>query len=144
MPTKKFGYTRKLPSGRFQASYVGPDGQRHNAPTTFSGELLARKYLKTQDALIQLGQWTSSSGPEPEAEPTPTFGDYCERHISIQTTSRGALLERSTQFLYRQLLRTHLSPFAPLQLTDITEALVSDWWAAAIADGQKTMPSKAL
>ena len=26
---------RKLPSGKFQASYVGPDQKRHNAPTTF-------------------------------------------------------------------------------------------------------------
>ena len=143
MPTRKFGYTRKLPSGRFQASYVGPDGQRRNAPTTFSSELLARKYLKTQDALIQLGQWSPYPGNGEETPPSPPFGEYCERHISIQTTSRGALLERSTQSLYRQLLRTHLSPFAPLRLNEITEALVSDWWAAAIASGQKTMPSKA-
>ncbi len=30
-----FGYLRRLPSGRWQASYLGPDGARHLAPTTF-------------------------------------------------------------------------------------------------------------
>ena len=30
-----FGHVRKLPSGRWQASYVAPDLQRLNAPHTF-------------------------------------------------------------------------------------------------------------
>ena len=32
---RRFGYIRKLPSGRFQASYLTPDGQRQFAPDTF-------------------------------------------------------------------------------------------------------------
>ncbi|MGW0103211.1 site-specific integrase, partial [Nocardia sp. NPDC003354] len=42
MPTRKpqrrreFGTVRKLPSGRWQARYLGPDGQRHKAPETFA------------------------------------------------------------------------------------------------------------
>jgi hypothetical protein len=130
MASKKFGYIRKLPSGRIQASYIGPDGKRHNAPTTFSDKKLARDFLKNQDALIQLGQWTGKVESNQALTEVQLFGEYCERHISIQTTSRGALLERSTQSLYRQLLRTHLSPFAPLRLDEISEAIVSDWWAA--------------
>ena len=35
---RKFGWVRKLPSGRFQASYISPDGARVNAPTTFTKE----------------------------------------------------------------------------------------------------------
>jgi len=30
-----FGAIRKLPSGRWQASYFGPDTIRHQAPVTF-------------------------------------------------------------------------------------------------------------
>ena len=30
-----FGHLRRLPSRRYQASYLGPDGDRHIAPTTF-------------------------------------------------------------------------------------------------------------
>jgi hypothetical protein len=31
---RRFGNVRKLPSGRFQVSYLGPDGQRRYAPET--------------------------------------------------------------------------------------------------------------
>jgi len=34
-PRRGFGTIRKLPSGRFQATYVGPDLGRHSAPFTF-------------------------------------------------------------------------------------------------------------
>ncbi len=30
-----FGYVRKLPSKRYQGSYIGPDLARHSGPTTF-------------------------------------------------------------------------------------------------------------
>ncbi|HCM51211.1 MAG TPA: site-specific integrase, partial [Microbacterium sp.] len=33
---ESFGAIRKLPSGRYQASYVGPDGERYTAPSTFT------------------------------------------------------------------------------------------------------------
>jgi len=32
---RSFGQSRKLPSGRHHAPYAGPDGQLHNALTTF-------------------------------------------------------------------------------------------------------------
>ena len=32
---QRFGNVRKLPSGRLQARYTGPDGQEHRAPITF-------------------------------------------------------------------------------------------------------------
>lgn len=143
MTKRTFGYIRELPSGRFQASYVGPGGARHKGPLTFKQRSSAREFLKNQEALIQLNQWEKDSDFGPTDQDTPFFGVYCERHISVQTTSRGDLLELSTQALYRNLLRTHLSPFAPLRLDDITESIVNDWWAKAIKSGKKTTLSKA-
>lgn len=143
MSTRGFGYIRELPSGRFQASYVGPDNARHNASMTFKQRSSAKEFLKNQEALIQLGQWPEHSADPIETQETPLFQAFCERHISIQTTSRGDLLEPSTQHLYRNLLRTHLSPFGPLMLDEITDATVSDWWAKAIISGKKTTLSKA-
>ena len=32
---RRFGRIRKLPSGKYQASFVGPNGKRQNAPDTF-------------------------------------------------------------------------------------------------------------
>ena len=45
MVRRRFGYIRKLPSGRFQASYKTPDGQRHNAPETYRTEADAGRFL---------------------------------------------------------------------------------------------------
>lgn len=143
MTKRTFGYIRELPSGRFQASYVWPDGVRNKGPLTFKQQSSAREFLKNQEALIQLNQWEKDSDFGPTDQDTPFFGVYCERHISVQTTSRGDLLELSTQALYRNLLRTHLSPFASLRLDDITESIVNDLWPKAIKSGKKTTLSKA-
>jgi hypothetical protein len=37
MTRRSFGYIRRLPSKRYQASYIGPDLARHAAPDTFPG-----------------------------------------------------------------------------------------------------------
>ena len=40
-----WGHVRKLPSGRFQASYIGPDGNRHRAPMTYGKRADANGWL---------------------------------------------------------------------------------------------------
>ena len=42
---RRFGNVRKLPSGRYQARYVGPDGFERKAPRTFDTERQAAKWL---------------------------------------------------------------------------------------------------
>jgi integrase len=143
MTTRRFGYIRKLPSGRFQASYQGPDDNRHKAPTTFSNERIAKEYLKKQAALIELGQWENATSEKTVKSSSPLFGDYCARHVDIQTTSGGNLLRPSTKALYSRILRTHLSPFVEIHVKDIATSTVSEWWAAAISGGQRTMHAKA-
>ena len=54
---RRFGYIRKLPSRRYQASYTGPDGERHNAPTTFDTKGDADAWLALQDAAITEHRW---------------------------------------------------------------------------------------
>ena len=52
MPKKKprkqrepFGRIRKLPSGRFQAGYIGPDLALHHPSATFDALMDARAWL---------------------------------------------------------------------------------------------------
>ena len=45
MSRRGFGYVRRLPSKRYQASYAGPDLQRHVAPTTFTTKGDAEAWL---------------------------------------------------------------------------------------------------
>lgn len=44
---RSFGWLRRLPSGRWQASYTGPDTMRHYAPSTFTAKLDAEACLPT-------------------------------------------------------------------------------------------------
>lgn len=55
---RSFGYLRRLPSGNVQASYVGPDGQRHTASSTFVDEGYAQGWLADERRLISDGRWT--------------------------------------------------------------------------------------
>jgi hypothetical protein len=59
-----WGYLRKLPSKRWQASYIGPDGVRYNAPITFDEKIEAELWLGRERKIIKdtvLGgqPWTS-------------------------------------------------------------------------------------
>ena len=42
---RSWGWLRKLPSGRWQASYLGDDGRRHTAPRTFTAKIDAEGWL---------------------------------------------------------------------------------------------------
>jgi len=52
-----WGYIRQLPnkSKRWQASYIGPDGKRHNAPVTFDSKIEAETWLGREHRLVMDG-----------------------------------------------------------------------------------------
>lgn len=138
-----FGYIRKLPSGKFQASYTAKDGVRHNAPFTFLTRTDANGWLSKEHAKLLSGSWISPKALEAKSALPTNFGEYALRHIKLQTNSRGETLRESTKALYRRLLNTNLKPFISFNIEDITGSMVSEWWVEQIADGKKTQPSKA-
>lgn len=147
MSTRPFGFIRKLPSKRFQASYVGPDSKRYNAPDTFQTKTEARDWLAVESASIRAKTWVSHGDKETVGTETvtevPTFKKYAERHIAVQTNHYGELLRESTKALYIRLLNTKLSQFHNSQLNEITSAQIADWWALSTANGERTSSSKA-
>ena len=54
--SRTFGSVRKLPSGRYQASYW-QDGVRHSAPGTFAAKADANAYLSSVEADVRRGAW---------------------------------------------------------------------------------------
>lgn len=56
---RDFGNVRKLPSGRYQARYRGPDGVRYPAPTTFTTKKAANAWLSDVQSDIERGRWKS-------------------------------------------------------------------------------------
>lgn len=143
MARRTFGSIRKLPSGRFQASYIGNDGHRHNAPRTFHTKTDANRWLTMEEATLINGTWENPSAAYQRSTIPTLFRDYAERHINIQTTHHGDSLRESTKALYRRLLRHNLHQFLNVPIADITVSQINDWWAESVADGKKTITSKA-
>jgi len=63
-PRRGFGTIRRLPSGRFQATYVGPDLGRHGAPFTFDARGYAERWLEEERRLIEFEEWTAPAARE--------------------------------------------------------------------------------
>lgn len=61
MPNKeghrRWGNVRKLPSGRYQARYPGPDGVLRSAPKTFARKSEAERYLTLVEAQMARREW---------------------------------------------------------------------------------------
>ena len=119
---RDFGSLRKLPSGRWQAAYTGPDGQRHTAPTTFDDKTTANLWLRRQQTAIASETWGK---PAPARREMPRFAAYAEAWLSTRPLRGRSVRE------YRSVLHGHLIPaFGPMRLDDITPLAVREWHAS--------------
>ena len=73
----RFGNVRRLPSGRWQARYVGPDRLTHTAPVTFDAKGDALTYLSTVRADIVRNTWKPASTDAPI-----TFSEFAESWLT--------------------------------------------------------------
>uniref|UniRef100_A0AAU3HYW3 Site-specific integrase n=1 Tax=Streptomyces sp. NBC_01393 TaxID=2903851 RepID=A0AAU3HYW3_9ACTN len=121
---RQFGRVRKLPSGRYQARYLGPDGQDRPAPETFRTKRDADAWLADKQTEMRRGDWH-----DPEAGKVP-FGSYAAAWI------RERELTATTRQLYGSLLRHHLEPaFGAINVAEISPPLVRRWRADKLAAG---------
>ena len=79
----RFGNVRRLPSGRYQARYFGPDGLTHKAHTTFSAIGDAETWLATVRADIVRDVWAANSSAREQR--ALTFGTYAEQWLAART-----------------------------------------------------------
>lgn len=131
-----FGTVRTLPSGNFQASYIGPDGRRHKAATTFTAKGPARDWLALVKAQINKGTWLppEEAGTK-RAREAMTFGEYSERWLTTRR-KKGQPLRPNTQQTYRAHLDNRLAFFADKRLVAIDRAMVRGWHNDLIATGR--------
>ncbi|WP_436775655.1 tyrosine-type recombinase/integrase [Yinghuangia sp. YIM S09857] len=125
MPKKRqFGRLRKLPSGRYQARYKGPDGIDRPAPLTFARKKDAEEWLAEQLVAMRRGGWI-----DPDAGKIP-LGEYATKWIA----ERG--LSPRTVELYQSLLRLHIAPtLGDVYVSDITPSEVRGWRAGRLGVG---------
>lgn len=124
-----FGSVRKLPSGRFQARYLAPDGNRYPAtaddgsPLTFDTKTRAERYLERISGEIQRGTWLPPVERQRRVDPQ-SFRSYSEAWLATRE-----LADRTRQD-YSQILRDHVWPtFAETDLASITPLAVRTWHA---------------
>jgi integrase len=121
--TRSFGSLRRLPSGRWQARYRGPDGLLVSAPGTFVRKTDGARWLALTEAELLKDDWI-----DPEAGRVP-LTDYADAWIA----ERPGLRPKTIQ-LYRYLLRRHIAP-GFTTIGSITEADVRRWRADLLDEG---------
>lgn len=121
-----FGYVRRLPSKRYQGSYIGPDMARHSAPSTFDTKADAEAWLSDEHRRIAMEAWTPPKLRRQVAEanrPT-TFGTYSAAWL------QGRDLKPRTRSHYTALLRDHIGPaFDAVPVKEIRPDMVRAWHA---------------
>lgn len=161
MPPKKrrrkarFGHTRELPSGRWQASYLDPRGTltgsgtraRITAPRTFVFEQDAALWLAAVEREISHGTWRHPDEVAAEAARDAAqgelFGDYTRRWLLERRTGRGLPLAPSTVQSHERALRILVYPtFERVPVGALTPDQIRTWYAG-LGPGRPAMRARA-
>jgi integrase len=114
-----FGTVDRLPSGRYRARYVGPDGRRRSK-VFGTAKADAWAWLATAQADLLRKAWRA-----PEAGQR-TVGAFAADYLARDD------LRESTRSLYAGLWRLHLAPhWEDVPVGDVTPAKVRTWHTAA-------------
>lgn len=115
---RSFGAVRKLPSGRYQASYLDPHGKRINAPETFTAKIDADAWLSVQRAALETGAWRGKPDDT-------TLGEYVKDwQATLNVSAR-------TRYNYeRSIQRWILPTFGATPMRNVSTAAVRRWVAA--------------
>lgn len=112
---RSFGAVRKLPSGRYQASYLDPAGTRRTAPETFTAKMDADAWLAMQRAAIESGSWRGR-------DDRTTVGEFADEWVkALQVRDR-------TRYHYKVNLEKWVKPtFGTTPMSAVTPAMVRKW-----------------
>ena len=91
---RQFGNIRKLPSGRFQARYTGPDGNTYRARRengeglTFQTRGDADAWLSLRGSEILRNDWLPPAAPKPKPVTLRQYAEAWLRHRDLQDRTR--------------------------------------------------------
>lgn len=121
-----FGFVRRLPSKRYQASYIGPDMVRHAARVTFETKGDAEAWLSAERLLIAAEGWAPPKLRREiaEAKRPASFGAYSALWLT------GRDLKPRTRSHYAALLDHQLAPWDVVAIKDIHPEMVREWYTS--------------
>lgn len=119
---RAFGAIKRRASGRYSASYVGPDGIRRFGGKGFATKADAQAWLAQRQSELYTRTWVD-----------PTLGritltDYGTRWI------REHKLSLRTRDLYEGLFRLHIEPFLGARAIEEIKPETVRWWRARLRD----------
>jgi integrase len=140
---RTFGTLRRLPSKRWQASYIGPDDQRHVAPSTFTAKIDAEAWLADERRLTEQPNWRAPDARQADANQT-----LRDAQTPLNNYAASWLVDQDLRPLtrrdYDSLLRNHILPtLGPLPITGLTKGVVRSWYSKLPKDRPRAR-SKAL
>lgn len=122
---RRFGAVRKLPSGRWQARYLGPDGVMRPADETFATKGEADQWLVKKEAEILADDWINPDGGK------VLFRDFAAEWLRDHPKMRPSSRTRSAG-----LLRNHINPhLGDKPLGEIRPAQIRRWYKQLSDDG---------
>ncbi|BBG03977.1 MULTISPECIES: tyrosine-type recombinase/integrase [Pseudonocardia] len=122
---RRFGLIRKLPSGRYQASYLGPDGRRRAAPDTFARKREAEQWLAAVETELLRDDWTD-----------PALGKIPLREFAEQWIAEHKI-SRRTREEYASVWRLHLASYlGDYPIGQISTDLIRSWRATLLREGR--------
>lgn len=128
MPSRRhFGSIRKLPSGRFQASYWHKD-RHYLAPSTFRTKGDAQAWLSSIETDIARGTWLDPAGAK------VTVGEWLQHWLT--TVVDGRVDSDNTRSNYAQIVRVHIEPaLGAIKLDKLTAEMVDQFLATMAKAG---------
>lgn len=123
---RSWGKVRRLASGRWQASYVGPDLQRHVGPHSYTAKIDAEAWLVDERRVIERGDWTPlrQRAAQKKAE-VVTIGAYAKQWIAHRN------LKPRTRMGYEASLANHVEEaLGEIPIKALTASAVRAWHAS--------------
>ncbi|WP_254850135.1 site-specific integrase [Pseudonocardia sp. Ae263_Ps1] len=122
---RRFGSIRRLPSGRYQASYLTHSGHRQTAPETFDRKGDADQWLILVESQMLRREWLDP------ALGKALFSDYGDQWITEHKISARTREE------YRSIWRHHIDPFlGPINLAELSPAVIRTWRTTLLSAGR--------
>lgn len=129
-----FGKVRRLPSGNYQASYVGPGGARVVAPGTYLAAVDAEGWLADERRYLERVGPEGWESPADRAAAAARAVSEAEDLRTVREFSEDWLrrrLKETTREKYRQALKMRVWPgLGDVPLRKVSRARVRRWWDA--------------
>lgn len=121
------GRIRKLPSGKFQAGYVGPDAVVHYAPSTFTAKVDAEGWIAQELRLVERDEWTP-----PDARQAAKYANRVTVAEYARVWIAARELRPTTRRNYETSLRLAIegSSIGDVSVKSLTRQQVTVWWRA--------------